>query len=1386
MANVQITQLPNANPLVGNEQVPIVQSGITVKTTTGAIAAASGPLLNAEFVLVNYDPTLPNSRYLSTTLPIDYTDNGAGSDFVISLRNSTVTPGSYTNANITVNSKGLITAASNGTSNYVSLINTGLGLTGGPITSSGTISIDPTVTATLTNTQTFTNKTISGANNTLTNIGNSSLTNNSVTYNGVTVALGSSGTITATNPFSLSTGTGLTGGPYNGSAAVTIAIDSTVATVTGAQSFTNKTINASLNTLTNIGNSSLTNSTITINGTSVSLGGTDTITATVANPLTIGTGLSGTSFDGSSPVTIAIDSTVVTLTGSQTLTGKSISGSTNTFTNIPNSGLANSSITINGSPVSLGGSITVTASIDTLTIGTGLTGTSFNGSAPVTIAIDSTVATLTGIQTLTNKTISGNDNTLSNIANSSLTNSAVTFNGTTVSLGSSGTITAANPNALTIGTGLTGTSYTGASAVTIAIDSTVVTLTGTQTLDNKTLTTPIVNTSLRLNGPGVTSYTPFADTMASFVADDNNYKLLYIQNKNNGSTASADFVAYNDASDVDSYFVDMGIVSSNYTDVTNTVFPANSGYVYTGGGSSGQASALLLGTSNAASDLIMFTGGTLLADTRMTIKGNTGNVLINTSTDNGYKFAVNGTTNFTGAALFGSTVTLNADPTLALQAATKQYVDNQVTAGIHIHEPVLVETTGNLNAAYTQGGTTFNITAITGTNTVTTSVNHGLSVNDQIWLYNTAGNGLVINTAYFVDSIPAPNQLTLSLTFGGAQITGLTNAAGLTYNTRANSGVGSLLTNAGAQVALVIDNVAMTVGDRVMVRLQTTGYENGVYEVTDIGSISTNWELERAADSNQVNPADVNGVGTGDYYFTRDGDLNAGDSHVLTTAPNTMILGYTTLTYTQFSGGVVYVGAAPISVTGQTISLTGTVAATNGGTGTNTVTTGDLLYGSATNTWSKLPLGVAYKSLIINASGTQVEWNAIPLNQAAAVSGQLGVSNGGTGVTTSTGSGAVVLNVRPTLTVTGSEFTLQDATDNTKQANFVLSGITTATTRAYTLPNLTGTLATLGNLTQTFSGNTTFALALTSNGNVDLCTSGTTNTQINRASTTGTVAIGGPSQTGTITVGQSTVSQTTNIQAGATASGSTKTVNIGTGGLTGSTTTMVIGSTFGTSVTANGSWTFGTTISGSISGNAATATTATTATSAITATNLDGGAANSLPYQTGSGATSFISIGSNNQVLTVVAGVPTWQTPGAGTSVTTFSAGTTGFTPNTATSGAVTLAGTLNVANGGTGTTTLTGLVYGNGTSAFTVATASDIVTAIGTTAVTNATNATNATNTTNTGITNDTTTNATVYPTWVTANTGNLPQRVTSTKLTFNPSTGVLTSTGGISGGSF
>jgi hypothetical protein len=69
------------------------------------------------------------------------------------------------------------------------------------------------------------------------------------------------------------------------------------------------------------------------------------------------------------------------------------------------------------------------------------------------------------------------------------------------------------------------------------------------------------------------------------------------------------------------------------------------------------------------------------------------------------------------------------------------------------------------------------------------------------------------------------------------------------------------------------------------------------------------------------------------------------------------------------------------------------------------------------------------------------------------------------------------------------------------------------------------------------------------------------------ALTTGTLTVGGTATTGTITLGQSTASNTINIDAGATASGNTKTLNVGTGGLAGSTTTISIGSTAGTSTT---------------------------------------------------------------------------------------------------------------------------------------------------------------------------------------------------------------------------
>ena len=151
-----------------------------------------------------------------------------------------------------------------------------------------------------------------------------------------------------------------------------------------------------------------------------------------------------------------------------------------------------------------------------------------------------------------------------------------------------------------------------------------------------------------------------------------------------------------------------------------------------------------------------------------------------------------------------------------------------------------------------------------------------------------------------------------------------------------------------------------------------------------------------------------------------------------------------------------------------------------------------------------------------------------------------------------------------------------------------------------------------------------------------------------------------------------------------TISGSSNTLsNIGNSSLTNSSVT--VGSTNialgGTATTLAGLTSVtATTFNGALSGNATTAT---------TATNLAGGAASQIPYQTGAGATAFIPNGSPGQILKSTGTTAPAFANVSDLAVTTFSAGTTGFTPATATGGAVTLAGTLAITNGGTGATTV-------------------------------------------------------------------------------------------------
>ncbi len=159
--------------------------------------------------------------------------------------------------------------------------------------------------------------------------------------------------------------------------------------------------------------------------------------------------------------------------GLGTVTANIFSGNASNLTNIPGANVtgtvANATFALSASSATTASTVTTNAQPNITSVGT-LTTLDVNGTAT---AVNFTANT--GIFTGNGSgltSLNASNISTGTLAQARLANSSLTVNGTSISLGGSGTITAANPNALTLGTYLTGTSYDGSTAVTAAVDAT--------------------------------------------------------------------------------------------------------------------------------------------------------------------------------------------------------------------------------------------------------------------------------------------------------------------------------------------------------------------------------------------------------------------------------------------------------------------------------------------------------------------------------------------------------------------------------------------------------------------------------------------------------------------------------------------------------------------------------------------------------------------------------------------------------------------------------------------------------------------------------------------------------------------------------------------------
>ena len=181
-----------------------------------------------------------------------------------------------------------------------------------------------------------------------------------------------------------------------------------------------------------------------------------------------------------------------------------------------------------------------------------------------------------------------------------------------------------------------------------------------------------------------------------------------------------------------------------------------------------------------------------------------------------------------------------------------------------------------------------------------------------------------------------------------------------------------------------VDGITLATGDRILIKNQSTGSENGIYTVNASGAPT------RATDFDQN--AEVTG---GAFVFVEQGTAN-GDNGYVVTNNGTVNVGTDAISFTQFSGaGQITAGDGLTKGTGSTQNTINAV-------GSTTI----LVEADAIKVKSS---GTANQILLSSGStSTQPTYGQLPLGNSNSVTGTLAVANGGSGATSFTDHGLLV------------------------------------------------------------------------------------------------------------------------------------------------------------------------------------------------------------------------------------------------------------------------------------------------------------------------------------------------------------------------------------------